>query len=489
MDTRSTVRFYVNGKRHDVAPASATQTVLQYLREQVHLNGTKEGCAEGDCGACTIMQAELDARNQVQYRAINACIRFLPTLDGRAIWTVEGVAPSPGRLHPVQQAMVDHHGSQCGFCTPGFVMSLYTLYRQGQCAPSRDQVLDTLSGNLCRCTGYRPIIDAAMNMGAYPVVQSDDAAVHALLQGLRDQAGQEGMLAIRAGDQQYFAPRSANELAGLYQQFPQATLLAGGTDVGLWVTKQLQVLPTVIYVGDAADLNHIAVQDGHLVVAAGVLLNDAFQALAQHYPQATELWKRFASMPIRNSGTLVGNIANGSPIGDGAPFLIALGAQVVLRKGQARRTLPLDDLYLDYRKQNREPGEFVESLRIPLLDNRHRLATYKVSKRIDQDISAVCGAYAVQIHNATVQHCRIAYGGMAATTRRAVHAEQALIGQPWNEQTVRLAMQALQNDYQPLTDMRAGASYRLTVAQNLLLRFYLESACQGATRVHEVHHE
>lgn len=482
MSTRQVVRFYLNGERHELVPESPTQTLLQYLREQLHLTGTKEGCAEGDCGACTVAQASLEGRDgALSLCSVNACIRFLPTFDGKAIWTVEGIA-SGQQLHPVQQAMIDHHGSQCGFCTPGFVMSLYAMYQQGKGPPERGQVLDHLSGNLCRCTGYRPIIDAALHMHDYAAQQLDVETLTQQLRGLREE-GREQSLHCSQARQQYFAPRSADELAACCLAHPEAVLLAGGTDVGLWVTKQLRNLDTLIYLGDVQDLKSVEKSPGHLRIGAAVSLNEGYQALVEEYPEALELWKRFASMPIRNSGTLVGNVANGSPIGDSAPLLIALGAAVVLRKGETRRELPLEALYLDYRKQDRAPGEWIETLLVPLRRPGQRVATYKLSKRYDQDISAVCSAYSLFLDQGRVSAVRIAHGGMAATSRRALHAEQALAGQRWDDQTVQDAMQALAQDYQPMSDMRATGAYRLKAAQNLLYRFYLESTDAQLTRV------
>jgi len=480
MNVRGVIRFYLNGVLHEATPHSPTQTVLQYLREDRGLTGTKEGCGEGDCGACTVTQASLQADGRLVFQAINACIRFLPTLDGKAVWTVEALEQG-GSLHPAQQAMVDHHGSQCGFCTPGFVMSMYTMYQNGHTRPARHEVLDHLSGNLCRCTGYRPIIDAACGMDAYPPARLDHEAVRSQLQGLRDTSS--GMLALEAPGQSYFAPTTSDELAELYQQHPDAVLLAGGTDVGLWVTKQLKTLPAVIYLGDIAELNRVEKTNGALRIAAAVSLNDGYEAVVEEYPEALELWKRFASMPIRNSGTLVGNLANGSPIGDSAPLLIAIGATVILRKGAGRRELPLEDLYLDYRKQAREPGEFVEAVIVPRRNPQCRVATYKLSKRFDQDISAVCSAYALTLEQGRVSSLRIAHGGMAATSRRARHAEEALLGNEWSEASVALAMQALDRDYQPLTDMRASDDYRRKSARNLLYRFYLESTGQADARI------
>ncbi|HLR77523.1 MAG TPA: xanthine dehydrogenase small subunit [Burkholderiaceae bacterium] len=482
MAQRSTVTFYLNDRLHQVQAESPTLTLLQYLREHLDLAGTKEGCAEGDCGACTIVEASLDRDGRPCFRPVNACIRFLPTLDGKALWTVEGLTAPDGSLHPVQQAMIDHHGSQCGFCTPGFIMSLYAMYAQGVRHPNRDQVVDQLSGNLCRCTGYRPIIDAGMGMGRYPAAGPDHGVVREQLHQLQSQCARP--LGFTWGQQSYLAPRSVAELADQLQRHPDALLLAGGTDVGLWVTKQLRTLDHIIYLGDVPELHTMQRSDGMLSIGAAVLLDDAWREITRDYPELTEIWKRFASTPIRCSGTLVGNLGNGSPIGDTAPALIALGARVVLRLGADTRQMALEDLYVDYGKQARKPGEFIEAVLIPERDPDLLVASYKLSKRYDQDISAVCSAYAIRLDQGVVASVRIAHGGMAATSRRAIRTEAALLGQPWLEPAVREAMQALADDYQPLTDMRATDSYRMKAAQNLLYRFFLETGSDIPTRVY-----
>lgn len=476
MGNRRTVKFLLNGELREVTPTSPTQSLLTYLREDERATGTKEGCAEGDCGACTVTEAELTEDGQVQFRSINACIRFLPSFDGRAIWTVEGIANQDGTLHPAQQSMVDNHGSQCGFCTPGFVMSMYTMYVNGETKPSRERVLDCLSGNLCRCTGYRPIVEAAMKMGDYPEAKSCGNSLTDALKAIRPQ----GTLEIDAEGQHYFAPATLEELTSLYETYPDAVILAGGTDVGLWVTKHLMNLKTVIYIGNVAGLNKITRHADSIEFGASVLLNDAFPVLIEQYPEMEELWKRFASTPIRNSGTFVGNLANGSPIGDSPPPMIAVGAKVVLRKGSRRREMLLEDLYLAYRKQAREEGEFVESVIVPLRKPSVVFNVYKLSKRYDQDISAVCAAFAFEIADGRVQTARIAYGGMAATPKRATATEAALVSAAWDEATVQKAMLAMEQDYQPMTDMRATKEYRLTTAKNLLYRFFLETTGEQA---------
>ena len=478
------IRFYLNGRLCEVSNVEPTTTVLNYLRENLLQTGSKEGCAEGDCGACTIVIAEA-WQGRIRFRSINSCIQFLPTLDGKLVFTVEGLRLASNKLHPVQQAMVDCHGSQCGFCTPGFVMSLFTLYKS-QAKPERDDIDDALAGNLCRCTGYRPIIDAAFRMyelGQRQTDTQDFIAMPCLSEEPSISEGEQLMLeqleqikvqsrlVIRKN---YFAPVDTEQLAECYKENPDATLLAGGTDVGLWVTKQFRDLNTIIYLGQVSELDSIEVNDGMLTIGARVSLTDAFTEILKHYPDLKEVTRRFASPPIRNAGTLCGNIANGSPIGDSMPALLSLGAELVLRQGEQERILPLDQFYLGYQHKDLGKGEFVQAVRIPVNNDEWHCRSYKISKRFDQDISAVCAAYSLRLKEGKVDKIRIAYGGMAAIPQRATHCETALAGKAWDESSIEQAVTALGNDFSPLTDMRASADYRLRIAGNLLRRFHHE---------------
>ncbi len=468
------IRFYYRGAVQAVTDAPPTRTVLQHLREELHCTGTKEGCAEGDCGACTVVIGDLQD-GQVGFKTVNSCIQLLPTLDGKALFTVEDLKQSDDALHPVQQAMVECHGSQCGFCTPGFVMSLWGLYlkNEGKAGhPQRKEIDDALSGNLCRCTGYRPIIEAAERMCDLPKVGMDRDAVAKPLQDLQ----RTETFTYSHDGQTFYAPRTIAQLVQVRSDNPDACILAGSTDVGLWVTKQMRELGNIIYLGRVAELKSMSEQNGMLEIGAGVTLDDAYAAVCRHYPsELSEMRQRFASLPIRNAGTLGGNVANGSPIGDSMPWMIALGSEIILHGAAGRRTMPLENFYLDYQKKDLRPDEFVEAVRVPLPRKNARFRTYKLAKRFDQDISAVCAAFCITLDGNIVRDARIAFGGMAATPKRAAKAEASLNGQPWNEAAMKQAMTLLAQDYAPLTDMRASGAYRMKTAQNLLHRFWLET--------------
>lgn len=474
-EIRNTIRFLLNDRPVELADVSPVQTLLDFLRIDRSLRGTKEGCAEGDCGACTVLVGRL-LDGKLKYESVNACIRFVASLDGCHVVTVEALAQPNGLLHPVQQAMVDTHASQCGFCTPGFVMSLYGLWMTNA-KPSVQEIEKALQGNLCRCTGYAAIIRAAEAIASVGELGKDPLIVEReeitrQLEALRDGRRVE----IGGEDERVVLPASLDDFAVVLETNPKATIVAGSTDVGLWVTKFMRDIAPVVHLSHLEELRRISVDANGISLAAGVSYTEAYPVVVRHFPQLRELWDRIGGEQVRNMGTVGGNIANGSPIGDTPPALIALGASVILRKGARRRTLPVEAFFIEYGKQDREPGEFVETVRIPFLDETDRFAVYKITKRFDEDISAVCGAFRVKLDgDGKVADVAIAFGGMAGTPKRASNVEAALKGAQWNDAAIQAGVAAFERDYTPLTDWRASSEYRMLVARNLLRRFHLET--------------
>ncbi|WP_282094071.1 xanthine dehydrogenase small subunit [Epibacterium ulvae] len=437
------ITFLLNGESVALKDVPPTLTLLDWLRETRGLTGTKEGCNEGDCGACTVMVSDENG-----HTAQNACILFLPQLHGRSIRTVEGVAAANGMLHPIQDALIQYHGSQCGFCTPGFVMSMVTAHANGE-----TDYNDQLAGNLCRCTGYAPILRAAKAAQNTPVPEWITGAPQITTSGVDP-----------------MRPDSSDALAAIYIQTPTAQLVAGATDLGLDVTKKLQNPDPLIFLQGCDDLKTITDTGETLEVGAMATISALRAAVREDFPAFAEMLRRFASQQVRNAATLGGNVANGSPIGDCPPVLIALGAEMTLRKGGTRRQLAVEDFFIEYGKQDRAPGEFVERFTLP--KTAEALRVYKLSKRFDQDISAVLGAFNVHIKDGTITAARLAFGGLAGVPKRAAAAEAALFGQPWTRTTLTQAQHALAQDFTPLSDMRASADYRLGAAAELLARYF-----------------
>ncbi|MBC7607992.1 MAG: xanthine dehydrogenase small subunit [Polaromonas sp.] len=518
------IQFVRRGEVVTLENVPPTRTLLEVLREDLACTGTKEGCGEGDCGACTVVLGEAEG-DALRFRAVNSCIRMAHSIDGMALWTVEDIAsetiahkpPHPlqagaaglalpdrrrsgplggqgahavsdrgGHLHPAQQAMVENHASQCGFCTPGFVMSMFGMYQNHVCkgkAISRELAQEELSGNLCRCTGYRPILDAAQNMGSLPGTPVDEVEV---LQKLKQLAFvNTGLGADLAHKSAYISPPTLAALLQARAANPGAQIVAGCTDVGLWVTKMHMQFAQVLDTSKVAELRRIEHYPQHIAIGAAVTLTDAFAALVKDRPQLHAFATRFAGLPVRNSGTLGGNVANGSPIGDSMPLLIAMGANVVLmsqRNGKiGHREFPLEQLYTGYRKNVMAADEVLAWIKVPKAVALENLQVYKISKRFDDDISALCLAINLHIESGRVLKASIGAGGVAATPARASKTEAALLGKPWTAETVQQAMTVLRAEFSPISDMRASSAYRVQVLGNLLQRYWLEN--QGMQQI------
>ncbi len=482
------ITFILNGARVHVRDLAPTTTLLDYLRQHRRLTGTKEGCAEGDCGACTVAVGSLGSDGAVVWRPLNACILFLPMLHGKAVITVEALAGPQGQLHPAQQAIVDHHGTQCGFCTPGFVMSLYVDQLNRAAGRHLAPATDMLAGNLCRCTGYGPLIDAAQGLREQALPDWDPSQTTAdELNGLAAAASQN--VSLSRNGHTWFIPPDLETAAHLYAENPSATIVAGATDVGLWVTKQLRILPTVIALTDVPELKRIAVTSETIEIGAAVTYAEAQDKLAELAPDLGELVRRIGALQVRSAGTIGGNIANGSPIGDTAPALIALGAELVLRSAKAQRRIPLDAFFLAYGEQDRAPGELIEAIIVPRPADPTAVRCYKISKRLDQDISAVCGCFHVTVGaDDIISSARIAFGGMAGIPKRARSVEDCLVGARWSHDTIETGARRFADDFTPLSDMRGSAEYRLLTAQNLLRKYFIERINPAAmTRITEVY--
>ena len=468
-----TLRFVLGHRPHALPDVAPDRTLLDVLREDLRCTAVKEGCASGDCGACTVAVAEAEEGGRLHWRAINSCIRLAHSVEGMAVFTAEDIAGEGGRLHPAQRAMLECHGSQCGFCTPGFVMSLFALHRQRDgAAVSRDEALHALSGNLCRCTGYRPILDAGQTMHHWPDVPLDESG---LLQQLKLLAQDGRAPAADSASNFYATPTTLAELLRLRAAHPQALIAAGTTDVGLWVTKQHRRFGQIIDVTRVTELRRIERGAHSLSIGAAASLTEAFDALAESRPQLKPFFDRFAGLPVRESGTLGGNVANGSPIGDSMPLLIALGATLVLASTRGERTLPIEDFYLAYRKTALAPDEVLARIEVPQPTPHEWLRADKISKRFEDDISAVCLAVALQVEDGVIHSARIGAGGVAAVPARAIQTEAALAGQQCAEAIFDAAASVLEAEFKPLSDMRASSAYRRAVLGNLLRRGWQQS--------------
>ena len=477
--TSSNIDFIYQNRIFKIQNPDPNETLLNYIRTKLKKTGTKEGCAEGGCGACTIVLGELK-NNEINYKAINSCITFLTTLQGKQLILVEDLISKEGSLHPVQQAMVNYHGSQCGFCTPGFIMSLFSMFKKNSKFKD-NEIKDSIAGNLCRCTGYQPIIKAAKslkNKNKIDHFSKNKKNTINLLKKINNKS-----VVIYNKEKKYFAPRYVQELKQILKKNSNVNFLSGGTDLSLIVTKERKDLSSIIYMNSIRELNYIKNNNKYIEVGASTSLIELENYIKKYYPDFTKILKRYGSPQIRNVATLAGNIATASPIGDCLPLLLSLNAQVVLQDLKKTKILFLDDFFISYRKTKLKKGQFIHSIRIPLF-KENTFKAYKVSKRFDDDISSVCAAFNLGILKNKIQSVRIAYGGMAAIPKRAIYCEKILLNSLITDDIINKAKKALEKDFKPISDMRASGLYRMEIAKNLLEKFCVEIKQKKLIGVH-----
>ena len=466
--TSNIVKFIYRNKIVEINNSDPNETILNYIRTKLKKTGTKEGCAEGGCGACTVVLGELK-KNDINYKAINSCIAFVPSLEGKQLILVEDLI-SKGELHPVQKAMVNYHGSQCGFCTPGFVMSLFAMYKSYS-SYKENIIKDSIQGNLCRCTGYKPIIDAAKSLNKKN--KSDHFSrnkkiIITLLKKIKQRS-----ITIYSNNKKYFAPKTVYELKKILKQHPNSKLLSGGTDVSLIVTKERKDLDSLIYINSIDELNYIKKNNNYIEVGATTPLINFESIIKRYFPDFAQILKRYGSVQIRNVCTIAGNIATASPIGDTLPLLLSLDSQIIIKDKSKTKILPLNGFFINYRKTKLKKGQFIHSIRIPLLP-KNIFKAYKISKRIDDDISSICASFNIELKNNKIKKIKIAYGGMANIPQRAISCEKILLNSSMSDNIISKAKKSLEKDFKPITDARASKKYRMEVAKNLLEKCFLE---------------
>ena len=466
--TSNIIKFILNDRIQEIHNPNPNETILNYIRLKLKKTGTKEGCAEGGCGACTIVVGELK-KNNIIYKAINSCIAFTPSLEGKQLLVIEDLMLKNGSLHPVQSAMVNYHGSQCGFCTPGFVMSLFSMYKNNNSYDEKT-IEESISGNLCRCTGYRPIIDAAksLNNNKSDQFKKDKKKTIALLKKIRPKS-----ISINNQNKKYFAPRTVNELKKIIKKYPNLDFFSGGTDMSLIVTKQKKDLDNIIYLNSIDELNYIKENYKYIEVGATTPLRQFELFIKKYYSDFNIILKRYGSVQIRNVATMAGNIATASPIGDSLPLLLSLDASIAVESFNKKTILPLKNFFISYRKTKLKKGQFISSIRIPIF-KKNIFKAYKISKRIDDDISSVCASFNLEIVNKKIKSIKIAYGGMAAIPKRAIYCEKVLLNSNFSEDIILKAQKCLEKDFQPINDMRASKDYRMEIAKNLLIKCFTE---------------
>jgi len=476
----NTIKFIYRDRIVEIKNPNSNETLLNYIRTKLKKTGTKEGCAEGGCGACTVVLGELKD-SKMNYSSVNSCITFLPTLHGKQLILVEDLLLTDGSLHPVQEAMVNYHGSQCGFCTPGFVMSLFSMFKNYS-KINDNLIKDTISGNLCRCTGYQPIIKAAKSLNKKNKNDQFTKNKNNLIKLLK-KINNESIIIYRDG-KKYFAPRYVQELKKILKKNINAHLLSGGTDLSLVVTKERKDIDCIIYMNSINELNYIKNNDKYIEIGASTPLIKIENYIEKYYSDFTSILKRYGSVQIRNVATMAGNIATASPIGDTLPLLLALDAKIVLRGIKKTKILDLNSFFIDYRKTKLKKGQFIDSIRIPLFP-KNIFKAYKISKRFDDDISSVCASFNLEMKNKKIKNIKIAYGGMSSIPKRAKQCEKILSNSTITEQTINKAKEALERDFKPISDMRASAKYRMMVAKNLLHKCFLEVASNKLIRVNK----
>ena len=463
------IKFVWKNKIYSINEPDPNETILNYVRLKLKKTGTKEGCAEGGCGACTVVLGELK-NNNIIYKAINSCISFVPSLEGKQLILVEDLVKKNGTLHPVQDAMIKYHGSQCGFCTPGFVMSLFAMYKNFS-SYSNEKIYDSISGNLCRCTGYRPIVDAAKSLNKVSKLDQFYNNRKKTLKLLKKIDSKN--LSIKNGNKKYFSPKNINQLKKIIKKNPNSIFLSGATDLSLQVTKERKEINNIISLNSIKELKFIKKKNGNIEVGASTSLKEFELFIKRYYPDFNLILKRYGSDQIRNVGTIAGNIATASPIGDTLPLLLSLDAKIVLQKISNKTVLPLKKFFISYRKTRLKKGEFIHSIIIPIFKN-NIFKAYKISKRVDDDISTVCASFNLEIINNKIKSVKIAYGGMAPIPKRAINCEKTLVNSSLSEESFNKAMKKLEMDFAPIDDMRASKSYRMEIAKNLLIKCFLE---------------
>ena len=467
----SVVKFIHNNKIMEIQGVDPNETLLNYIREKLNKTGTKEGCAEGGCGACTVVLGYLK-NNKIFYQSVNACIVFLPTIHGKQLILVEDLVGKDGSLHPVQKSMVNFHGSQCGFCTPGFVMSLFSMYKNFS-SFDKKIIKNSIAGNLCRCTGYQPIINAAKSLNNKNKVDQFYQTKNEIIKLLKIINKKNNSLSINRIDKKYFAPQTINELKILLKKYPKSKILSGGTDLSLIVTKERKTINSIIYINSIKELNYIKKNKKYIEIGATTPLIEFESEIIKHYPDFKDILERYGSVQIRNVATIAGNIATASPIGDTLPLLLALNAKIVISNSKNDKILYLKDFFINYRKTKLKNGQFIKLIKIPLLQN-NIFKAYKISKRIDDDISAVCASFNLNIKNNIIVSISIAYGGMAAIPKKALQCEKSLLNKDLSEKNINIAQKFLEKDFNPIDDMRASSQYRMKIAKNLLFKCFQE---------------